>query len=149
MDNVYREAFAEVLEILKNSNQKIIEKIPEKFITFLTENKDNNYVVQIDFTDENWDNSIKQETQEIIALIYRDYIVSPEEREKLIAEEKEEQIRIENELRERYNPNNLFRQDDNKLDKEITTTNSLIEKRNEPWFKKIINRLLKKIKRKI
>lgn len=149
MDNVYREAFAEVLEILKNSNQKIIEKIPEKFIKFLTENKDNNYVVQIDFTDENWDNSIKQETQAIIALIYRDYIVSPEEREKLIAEEKEEQIRIENELRERYNPNNLFKKNDNKLDKEITNTNSLIETRNEPWFKKLYNILLKIFKRKV
>lgn len=149
MDNVYREAFAEVLEILKNSNQKIIEKIPEKFIKFLTENKDNNYVVQIDFTDENWDNSIKKETQAIIALIYRDYIVSPEEREKLIAEEKEEQIRIENELRERYNPNNLFKKNDNKLDKEITNTNSLIETRNEPWFKKLYNILLKIFKRKV
>ena len=35
MDNVYREAFAEVLEVIKNSNQRILEKIPKKFITFL------------------------------------------------------------------------------------------------------------------
>ena len=35
MKDVYKEVSAEVLEVLNNSNQNIIEKIPKKFITFL------------------------------------------------------------------------------------------------------------------
>lgn len=142
MDNVYREAFAEVLEVIKNSNQRILEKIPEKFITFLNENKDNNYIVKIDFTDENWDDSIKQETQAILALIYRDYIVSQEERTRLLTEEKEEQIRIENELREKYNPDNLFKkQDQVKNTEEVMTEEVAIVEYKESIFKRFINKI--------
>lgn len=142
MDNVYREAFAEVLEVIKNSNQRILEKIPKKFITFLNENKDNNYIVKIDFTDENWDDSIKQETQAILALIYRDYIVSQEERARLLTEEKEEQIRIENELREKYNPDNLFKkQDQVKNTEEVMTEEVAMVEYKESIFKRFINKI--------
>lgn len=142
MDNVYREAFAEVLEVIKNSNQRILEKIPKKFITFLNENKDNNYIVKIDFTDENWDDSIKQETQAILALIYRDYIVSQEERARLLTEEKEEQIRIENELREKYNPDNLFKkQDQVKNTEEVMEEEVAMVEYKESIFKRFINKI--------
>ena len=142
MDNVYREAFAEVLEVIKNSNQRILEKIPKKFITFLNENKDNNYIVKIDFTDENWDDSIKQETQAILALIYRDYIVSQEERTRLLTEEKEEQIRIEKELREKYNPDNLFKkQDQVKNTEEVMTEEVAMVEYKESIFKRFINKI--------
>lgn len=142
MDNVYREAFAEVLEVIKNSNQRILEKIPKKFITFLNENKDNNYIVKIDFTDENWDDSIKQETQAILALIYRDYIVSQEERARLLTEEKEEQIRIENELREKYSPDNLFqKQDQAKKAEEVMTEDVAMVEYKESIFKRFINKI--------
>lgn len=143
MDDIYREAFAEVLEVLKNSNQNIIEKIPKKFITFLSQNKDNNYIVKIDFTDANWDDSIKQETQAILALVYRDYIVSPEERTRLLAEEKEEQIRIENELREKYNPDNLFKKrhrEDEIEENTIQNEVALVEYK-ETIFRRLINKL--------
>ena len=43
-----------------------------------------NYKVNIDFSDANWINNIKPETKILMGLIYRDYIVSPDEREKLI-----------------------------------------------------------------
>ena len=142
MDNVYREAFAEVLEVIKNSNQRILEKIPKKFITFLNENKDNNYIVKIDFTDENWDDSIKQETQAILALIYRDYIVSQEERARLLTEEKEEHIRIENELREKYNPDNLFKkQEQVKNTEEFMTEEVAMVEYKESIFKRFINKI--------
>lgn len=143
MDNVYREAFAEVLEVLKNSNQRILEKIPERFIAFLNENKDNNYIVKIDFTDANWDDTIKRETQAILALIYRDYIVSKEERTRLLAEEKEEQNRIENELREKYNPDDLFKkhiEDKNVTENNIQSEVTLVEYK-ESIFKKFINKI--------
>lgn len=143
MDNVYREAFAEVLEVLKNSNKNIVEKIPEKFITFLSQNKDNNYIVKIDFTDANWDDSIKQETQAILALVYRDYIVSPEERTRLLAEEKEEQIRIENELREKYNPDNIFKRNQTTIQQDLENNTQLIEVKKYPWYKRLYYQALK------
>ena len=96
MDIVYKQAFSEALEVLKNTNKSILEKIPPQFITFLNNNKDDEYIVNIDFSKDNWEDSVMPETQGILALIYRDYIVPKEKRIELIKEEKEEQKRIEN-----------------------------------------------------
>ena len=84
MDNSYGEAFAETLEIIEHSKKEIKDKISPKFIELLKNNKSMNYKVNIDFSDENWIKKIKTETRILMGLIYRDYIVSPEEREKLI-----------------------------------------------------------------
>lgn len=137
MDNVYSQAFTEVLEVLKNSEKSIISKIPVNFIDFLNKYKDKNYMVEIDFSDENWDDKVKKETQALLALIYRDYIVSQEERERLLIEEREEQKRIEDEIREKYNPDNLFKERVNNN----TNNNVEIVKYKESILKKLINKL--------
>ena len=137
MDSVYSQAFTEVLEILKNSEKNIVSRIPENFIEFLNKYKDNNYKAEIDFSNENWDEQVKKETQAILALIYRDFIVSKEKREKLLAEEQEEQIRIENELREKYNPDNLFKNETNNIINNSKNTVEMV-KYKESILKKII-----------
>jgi len=146
MDIVYKQAFSEVLEVLKNTEQSIVKKIPQKFIEFLDENKDLEYFVDIDFTKANWENDVKQETQAILALIYRDYIVSPEKRSKLIKEEQEEQRRIEEQIREKYNPDNLFKNKQESKDTEMT--NLPVEIKKETFFKKIVNYIKKLINKK-
>ena len=145
MDEVYKQAFAEALEVLQNTDENILKKIPEQFITFLNQNKDNQYQVNIDFTNANWEDMVKPETLAILALIYRDYIVSPEEREKLLKEEKEEQIKIENELREKYNPDNIFKTKKVATPNEIQKTETitqLTEIPKYPWYKRIWNKIL-------
>ena len=96
MNTNYSQSFTEVLEILNHSDKSITEKIPQNFINFLYKNMDKNYKLNIDFSDENWDNNVKEETLCIIALIYRDYICTPDERKILLAEqtaeEKEEKV---------------------------------------------------------
>jgi len=137
MEIVYRQAFAEVLEVLKHTSKSIVEKIPEKFIMFLKDNKDNEYIADIDFSKPNWEDEVKQETQAILALIYRDYIVSPEKKSELIREEQEEQIRIEKEIREKYNPDNIFK--NKKEETVIENTNLPVEIKKETFFKKLIS----------
>lgn len=101
MESVYRQAFVEVLEVLKHTSRSILEKIPEKFVMLLEENKDNDYIANIDFSKNNWEEDVKQETQAILSLIYRDYIVSDAKRSELIKEEYEAN-------RKKYNPDNIF-----------------------------------------
>jgi len=137
MDIVYKQAFAETVEVLKHTSKSIVEKIPEKFIMFLKDNKDDEYIVNIDFSKPNWEDEVKQETQAILALIYRDYIVSPEKKIELIKEEREEQIRIENEIREKYNPDNIFK--NKKETTVLENTNLPVEIKKENFFKKLIS----------
>ena len=108
MNKNYQEAFVEVLEVIKNCEEGVKRKIPDRFINYLEQNADKNYKPQIDFTNDSWKKTIKQETQNILALVYRDYVVSPEKRKKLILEEREMQRLKEKELREKYNPDEIF-----------------------------------------
>ncbi len=143
MDEIYKKAFAEVLEVLHHSDRTIIEKIPKDFITFLTQNSDQSYNVQIDFTNATWEDTVKPETQAILALIYRDYIVSSEEREKLLKEEKEEQDKIENEIREKYNPDNIFKEKKASSVQKTEIVTQLTAVQESPWYKKLFNKILK------
>ena len=90
-----KRAFSQVIEILNHSDKNIVERIPKQFINFLFENMDTEYNVNIDFSNKNWEETILEETKVVLALIYRDYIVSSEERAKLLAEEKKEQEALE------------------------------------------------------
>lgn len=75
-----------------------------------------------------------------MALIYRDYIVSQEERSRLLSEEREEERRIENELREKYNPDNLFKNKSNNIENNTNNPVEMVEYK-ESIFKKIINKI--------
>lgn len=137
MKIIYRQAFTEVLEVLKHTSQIIVKKIPENFIMFLNENKDDDYVAKIDFSKTDWENDVKEETQAILGLIYRDYIVSPKKRSELIKKEDEDQTRIENEIREKYNSDNIFKKEENET--VVQTINIPVEIKKETFFNKIIN----------
>lgn len=148
MEETYRKAYAEVLEILNHTEEEIVEKIPNSFIEFLQKKKDESYIVNIDFNDDNWDNSVQEETLAIIALIYRDYIVSKEEKAKLIDNEIEELKTIEKELKEKYNTDNLFKKDKVKEEyKENTEIVALVEQKKEGFFSRIISKIIKFFKR--
>lgn len=142
METEYKQAISEVIEILNHSEKSIVERIPKKFIEFLYENMDKDYKVNIDFYSTNWEVSVKEETQAILAMIYRDYIVSPEERQKLIAEQKEEETRIEQELREKYNPDNIFSKIEPIKNEQPEPQTQLIEIKSEPWYKRIFVHIL-------
>ena len=135
-EDIYK-AFSEVYTILEYSNEEIRNKIPNDFILLIKNNKDINHKLVLD--EKKPLNEQKQliETREILALIYRDYIVSQEERERLLIEEREEQKRIENEIREKYNPDNLFKERVNNN----TNNNVEIVKYKESILKKLINKL--------
>ena len=140
MEEFNKRAISEVIEILNHTDKEIVEKIPQKFINFLFENADNDYKPNINFYDDDWKNSVQDDTQAILALIYRDYIVSDDERKELLKEEQEDKLKREKELQEKYNPDNLFK----KKTVEIQTPNNEVQlaKVNETsWFKKVLKKI--------
>ena len=142
MDENLKKSLKETYEIIQNSENKIIEKIPNNFLKFIEDNMDKNYNPKINFDDENWKNKINNDTKAILALIYRDYIVDTEKRNKLIQEEKAQREIYEKELREKYNPDEIFKNRTVKED-EVINNNQLIEVKEAPWNKKIIESILR------
>ena len=143
MSEINKKAVSEVIDVLKHSEIEVTQKIPKKFIEFLTKNSDRNYIPNIDYSEENWENSIEEDAKVLIALIYRDYIMSEEEKEKVIEEAK----RQEQEIREKYNPDNLFKKNskiENEKspdDTEHEVQKSLLIIKEEKWYERIINKI--------
>ena len=143
MSEINKKAVSEVIDILKHSEIEVTQKIPKKFIEFLTKNSDRDYIPNIDYSEENWENSIEEDAKVLIALIYRDYIMSEEEKEK----EKEEAEKQEQEIREKYNPDNLFKKnlkienEKSQDDTEQEVQKSLLIIKEEKWYERIINKI--------
>jgi len=66
---------------------------------------------------------------------------------KLLKEEQEEKLKIENELREKYNPDNIFKK--NNTEETIQINNvQLVEIKETSWFKRVLDKILKFFGRK-
>lgn len=161
MKQEYREAFTEVNEIIKLMPIELVKKIPSKFREMVEEERDKNYLPDIKEPLEKC--KLKNETIIILGLIYRDFLCLPEERKKLQEKDakdlQEIQKAIEDEIRQKYNPDDLFKNKKNeKLNykeetEEIEKTEETEEKRmvivqEEKWYKKIFNIIKGIFKRK-
>lgn len=143
------EAFSEIYEIFKLMPQELLNKIPNKFYEMIEEERDKGYIPDIHEPLEN--QKLKDETIIILGLIYRDFLCPPEERKKLQAKDARElqelQGQIENELREKYNPDDIFKNRNKKVENEFVEQNkenSLVVIQEDKWYKRIFN-LIKKI----
>ena len=119
MNRAYKEAFAEVDEILKIMPIELLSKIPTKFRNIISENKAIEYKIEIqEPLDEE---KLKEETIVILGLIYRDFLASPEEREELQLKDAEELKRIEEEMQQQYDIQNIFNKRKNKENENVST----------------------------
>ncbi len=145
------EAFAEVNEIIKLMPLELVKKIPSKFREMIVEEKDNNYIPDIKEPIEKC--KLKNETIIILGLIYRDFLCSPDERKKLqekdARELQEVEKAIEEEIREKYNPDDIFKKR-NKIvlqEEQPSEETRMTIVQEEKWYQKIFN-LIKGLFRK-
>lgn len=144
MKQEYREAFTEVNEIIKIMPNELVNKIPSKFKEMIEEERDKEYNPNIQEPLEKC--KLKNETIIILGLIYRDFLCSPDEKRKLQEKDARElqnvQEAIEKEIREKYNPDDIFKRKTQNIN-EATQSNientSMIVVPEEKWYKKIFN----------
>lgn len=151
MKQEVRKAFTEVNEIIKLMPIELINKIPIEFRYLIKEECDKKYLPNIKEPIEQC--KLKDETIIILGIIYREFFSLPEEREKLKEKDSEElqkmQQFIEKELREKYNPENIFNKEERKnLNEDKKENDSIILVVKEKWYKRIVNLIKKIFKRK-
>ena len=76
----FKEAVSETLDILEDMDEKYIQKIPKKIISFLKENKLHNYNSRLDHTKKLYEMQLKEKTKDILAIICIKYWYSNEEK---------------------------------------------------------------------
>ena len=143
MERAYEEAFVEVDEILKIMPIDLVSKIPVQFRQVISENKAKDYKIEIKEPLE--EGNLKEETVVILGLIYRDFLASPEEREELQAKDAEELRKIEEEMKEQYDMENIFaKRKEGKTSSNEDSSTDLIVYKEQGFLKKLFN-LIKRL----
>lgn len=111
----YSIAMCETLRYLKGINQDDLNKIPSKFIKFLSDNSSKNYECDFDYTKPLKELNISEEARGIIAMICLNYwCITDEQKEKFKSHLTKNELKFQKEMRRKYNPDNLFK---NKVEK--------------------------------
>ena len=130
----YRNAFKEVDEILRYTDIDLVNKIPKKFIDFLRENMNNNYEFNVQEGLHLNKQKLSEEANNILALIYRDYWTTEEEKEEFRKKDEEERKLNEEKLE------HIFDRKDNEPIEE-KKNNQLIKIEHESFIKRLFLKL--------
>ena len=136
MKNNTKDAYVEVLSIIDLLEENQRSKIPKKLKDFFEKNKNQNYQANIvpDIPLEEQD--LLQETIDILAMLKLNYWCTNEEKEELLDLLNENEKKYQEQLLEKYNPDNLFkRREETKV--VLSEEESLIEYKKYTLFDKI------------
>ena len=135
-----KNSYSEVLQVLKNMSKKDYEKVPKEMIDMFEEysNKDCEFVYDIEkkFEEQN----LSKDAKLILAILFRDYWATPEQRNIIIAKQKFDRMQMEKEKQTKYKTEDLFK---NKVinKEEIAIENVSMIEYKESFIKKIINKI--------
>ena len=140
VDNKYAIAYSEVLEILKHIPLEDYNKIPKTKIEFFKTNADNEYTFNYDPSKTLEEQNVSNITKGIIILLFRDYWATEIQRNKIIAKQNYDRMKLEEKKKEKYNPDNIFINHYKNSFTDNTENNqelALIKTNNMKWYKKI------------
>lgn len=144
INTIYAKAYKEVLEIIKYFPREEYCKIPKEKIDFYKHNMDKEYIFKINPEIALSKQNISPEANAIIVNLFSDYFATEEQKVKIkeildLNQKKEEQ-----EKREKYNPDDIFKQaNKNTEETPETNTNIALIKYKETFFIRFKNFIFK------
>ena len=139
----YKRAFTEVLAILNLISDEYYNKIPKDIILTLEKMRDDSYNYQLEFNKKFNEQKVSEVSKAILSNFYRDYWATDIEKNKIIEEEKTKRIQVENEKREKYNPDDIFKdKKDLTFENENSSRQTYMIKNKESFIKRIIKKII-------
>ncbi len=120
-----KEALTEVNLIIEAMPEEESSKISNSFKKFIKDNMSTTYKPNIDLSIPLEQQELKKDTITMFSLIYRNYFCTKEEKTRLMEQDRIELARIEQEKQEKYNPDNLFKNEKSKNEETISNTNNV------------------------
>lgn len=106
-----KKAYTEVVKVLNSLPDHDYRKIPEDVMLTLEKNMDTEYVYDIDLRKSLSEWKISTKAQTILAIIFRDYLATEKQKQKILNFEKAKINELEEEKRKKYDPDNIFQKE--------------------------------------
>lgn len=151
-DIQYANAYTEVLDILKYISKEDYEKIPKSKIKVFEENSNKNYSFTYDENKTLDEQNVSETAKAIIAILFRDYWATKEQRYVIIKKQQEIKEQKQKELMAKFEQNKKISEKDLKkvnvasdldldIDYELLGTNMPLYKKEEGFFEKLVNKI--------
>ena len=151
-DIQYANAYTEVLDILKYISKEDYEKIPKSKIKVFEENSNKNYSFTYDESKTLEEQNVSEITKAIIAILFRDYWATKEQRYIIIKKQQEIKDQKQKELMAKFEQNKNISEKDLKkvnvasdldldIDYEVLGKNVQLYKKEEGFFEKLVNKI--------
>jgi len=131
-----KQAYVEVLEILKHMDAKYVQKIPNRLIEFLNKNASKDYKFVLDKDIPFKQQALKESTINILAMLNYNYWCEDEEHKKyLLNKYNENEIKYQQMLMEKYSRDQLFKRGNGNS---INKSNYPQTYKDIKWYQKIL-----------
>ena len=149
-DIQYANAYTEVLDILKYISKEDYEKIPKSKIKVFEENSNKNYSFTYDENKTLDEQNVSEITKAIIAILFRDYWATKEQRYVIIKKQQEIKEKKQKELMAKFEQNKNIPEKDLKkvnvasdldIDIDYARGTNLETYKEENIFKRIISKI--------
>lgn len=128
-------AYTEVYKILNLIGKEYKDKIPNKLLQIIADEMDKDYKPIIDVKKTLKEQNIRQRTWDILGMIKLNYWCESEnEKKEFLRKISENDKRRKEELREKYNPDNIFKNANTEKVKEEV---ALVEVKEDKWYSRL------------
>ena len=139
MDVALTEVFSEITEIFRYLDKSLLEKIPEDIKNNIISSRNKDYIFKYDKTKDLSEQLIKEETKDLLSMLYLEYCCDDDRKKQLIEICKENDRLFE----EKYSVENLFK--NSKISHELEypklEKNEMMVVNNESIFTKLIKKI--------
>ena len=143
IDEIYKNSFKEVYDILENTEEDLLSKIPNSFMNFIKNNMNVDYKTSINLNETIDKQHLLKETEAILSLIYRSYWATDEEKNEFAKKDNLELIKEEEQKKEQYQGKDIYKGfEERKNLNTITVDNNLMVIENESFIKRIFRKFL-------
>lgn len=150
MENNLLKAYVEVDKILSFMEIRYVEKIPKKMREMFKNEKLQGYEPNIDKNVPLEEQKLERKTLAILAMLNLNYwCENEEEKQELIMAYSHNDKKRNKEIRERYNPDNIFknRNKEKEIEQITEEITAIVEYKKENFIQKLLNKIKRLFKR--
>ncbi len=152
MNKNNRKAYSEVYEIVNMMEKEYLDRIPQKALDFFDEARDKEYKPIIEVNKPLNMQKLQRDTMVLLAILDLNYWCDSEEEKQNLLDtfnrNTEIKVQQKKELEEKYNLDNLFNRKQTTSEFEKNEEYSMIEYKEPNIIKKILDKILKMLKKK-
>lgn len=141
--NNRRDAYKEVYTILQDLNEEEYNKIPPEIIETIKENSNEEYEFVLNDELELKEQLLLPETKAILFNLFRDYLATPVQKEKILKMQSEERKKVEEKKKQNYTNVDISKTNKHEDIEEETNNKEvqLVQIKKEGFFRKLINKI--------